>query len=267
MTAGAGRAVGGELPRRLVGVGDVAVGAGEGGPMITGVFRRGVHELHRCPVGITVAGGAVLAGSHVVGHLTEGDRTVMAALAGTGRGGVIKFRRRPGEGVMAVPALLGRRNVIPGQRRRTNAHMASTTRCLGDGGNGSVVHALRAEGHGGMARIAVVVGWNVVWSLAFGDDAVVAAEAGSTSGAVIHLDQRPEVIARMAQVAPVGAGDVINRLRRRADAAARCMAALAGTWRALEDSVDVTVLTREVAVRAQKLKPGRQVIEARVLDG
>ncbi len=152
---------------------------------------------------------------------------------------------------MAVPALLRRRNVIPGQRRRANTHVTPTAGSLGDSGDGRVVHALRAEGYGGMARIAVVVGGDVVGSLAFGDDPVVATEAGSVSGAVIHLDQRPEVIACMAQITPVGAGDVVDGLRRRADAAARCMAAFAGTRGAFEDPVHVTVLTRQIAMRAQ----------------
>ena len=110
-----------------------------------------------------------------------------------------------------------------------------------------------------MARIAVVVRGDVIGSLAFGDDPVVAAEAGSMSGAVIHVDQRPEVIARMAQVAPVGAGDVVRWLRRRADAAAGCVAAFAGARRPFEDPVHVAVLARQVAMRALQLKPGSTV--------
>ena len=129
-----------------------------------------------------------------------------------------------------------------------------------------MLHARRHEGHGGVARGAVVIARNVFGVFARRGEAIVATDTASFGARVIHPEDGCEVVAGVTEGTIIDGGDVSGRLGGGTDAAANRVASLAGARRALEYSIDMAVLARHVPVRIAQLESGRQVIETRALD-
>src|ERR1700677_489116 len=100
-----------------------------------------------------------------------------------------------------------------------------------------------------MACGAIVVGQDVFGVFTRRGNVVVATRAGTFRARVVHAEDGREVVARMAELAIVGAGDVVGRFRRRANAAADRVAAGAVTRGSLEYAIDVAVFASHVPVR------------------
>ena len=126
-------------------------------------------------------------------------------------------------------------------------------------------HPRRHECHRRVACGAIVVGQNVFGVFTCRGDVVMATRAGSFRAGVVHAENGCEVVARVAERAIVGAGDVVGRLGCRADAAADHVAAGAVTRCAFEYTIDVAVFASHVPVRVTQLEAGGEVIEAGAL--
>jgi len=167
---------------------------------------------------------------------------------------------------MATAALRAGRQVADRFGGGPDTGMTAATTGFGGGRQCRVIHALRTEGNGRMACVAVVVGGNVVWRLALGDRSVVAAEATAQGGAVVDGHHGPEVVERMALIAVAGAGDVSCRFGCGIHSGSRHVAARAGSRCSLEYPADMAVLARQIAVGSQELEAGGEVVELRSLD-
>ena len=165
---------------------------------------------------------------------------------------------------MAVVATRDGRHMMQGLRGRAHAVMTATA--LLPLQQVCVLHARRHEGHGSVARGAVVIARNVFDIFARRGEAIVATDTASFGARVIHPEDGREVIAGVTEGAVIDAGDVPGRLRGGTDAAADRVASLAGARRTLEYSIDMAVLARHVPVRVAQLESGREVIETRALD-
>ncbi len=113
----------------------------------------------------------------------------------------------------------------------------------------------------GMTGGAIRTGCRVVGSLALGDRAVVAGDAGPERFPVLEMHIRAERDGVVACGTVVRARNMRRRLRRRVVLRPGDMAGAAVARRALEHRVQVTELAGQVAMHAIELEPRREVIE------
>jgi len=112
-----------------------------------------------------------------------------------------------------------------------------------------------------MAGVAFQVRNDMVWRLAGRHDAVVAGRAATPCLRMIEVDRRLERDGCMARAALVGRENMGRRLRGRPDRGADAVAGLALLGGALEYCVGMARLARQVAVLADELETGREVIK------
>ena len=115
---------------------------------------------------------------------------------------------------------------------------------------GLVAHVALGLGHGMIRRLADRV-YIVMARLARAEDCIV-----------VHLGERYPGCGTVAVVADVRAEHVVSWLGARCDGAARCMAAAAIDWRALENAGNVAGLAIDRQVSAVELEAGGDVVEA-----
>src|ERR1700730_6872465 len=112
-----------------------------------------------------------------------------------------------------------------------------------------------------MAGIALEIRDDVRRSLALRHHTVVAGLAAAARLGVVEVDRRVPGDGRMAAGAPVGREDVVGGLGRGADGGADAVTGTAVGRGALENGGGVTGLAGQVAVLADELEAGGEVVE------
>jgi hypothetical protein len=239
---------------------------------VTGLAGRHGHlrviESRRRPTGCARAdtgGMTVFAqgrGGHVIALLADRFRAVVATRAVAGDAGVIEGRAQPVRGQMAIAAL-----EIGGDVTRRLAGGLRTV-VADDAESGHRQRNLRVIDRFGripaehrVARVAGVAGGRVGRPLALGSRAVVASDAAAQHFSVIEMHVGAEREGVMAGRAIVGARNVRRGFRSRVECRALDMTKAAIARRALEDRIQMTGLTRQIAMNPIQFKAGRQMIE------
>jgi len=199
---------------------------------------------------------------HVTGLFAHRFGAVVAAHASRGDAGVIEVGSQPSGGEMAIAALEIGGNVariFAGRRRAVvtdDAKAGNRHRDLG------VIHGLRRiPADHRVAGTAVLAGGRMAGPFALGNRAVMAADAAAQYLSMIEVHIGAERDGVMAGRTIIRARDVRRRLRRRVVQRAGDMAGAAVPRCALEHSVDMALLARQIPVHAVEFESGGQVIE------
>jgi len=198
-------------------------------------------------------------------HPEEGRR-FMAARAGERRHGqMVDLCSGPGREVGGrVTALArgrGRADRDVGRRHAGRRHTVVAAGAVA--GYTQVGEHRAAPAERRMAGIALQVGDDVRGPLALCLHAVVAGRAAAAHLGVVEVDRRVPGDRRMAAGALVGREDVVGGLGGGAHGGADAVTGAAIPRGALEHGVGVTGLAGQVAVLADELEAGRQMVEAR----